>query len=236
MWAGSPVLFPHVSYNVADGKEGQYRLNGTLYSSPQHGFGRRVPWRIADRTPTAVTMEITDSDATRPSYPFAFRYALTYRLERGRLHWHQRIENRDAQPLPFSAGFHPYLRLPDVPRAGWEVGLPARRHVVTDARGIPTGASEPVPASSGPLGDTTYDDGYDGLGEAPAFVLAGGGRRITTRFVDGFPVAQVYAPADADVICFEPMTAPVDALRTGDRLPVLGPGASLTAAFTITVG
>jgi aldose 1-epimerase len=47
------------------------------------------------------------------------------------------------------------------------------------------------------------------------FALEGGGRRIEVAFEQGFPVAQVYAPRDRDVVCFEPMTAPANALVTG---------------------
>ena len=121
MWAGNPVLFPHVSYNVAQGKEGQYELDGKLWQSPQHGFARRVPWSVASRTGTSATLELTDSEKTRPSYPFAFRHTLTYRLAGGRLVLEQSIENRDAAPLPFSTGIHPYFAVP--PGAGNERNL-----------------------------------------------------------------------------------------------------------------
>ncbi len=112
MWAGNPVLFPHVSFNVAQGEEGQHELDGRLFRSPQHGFARRLPWRVTHREESAVTLELADSEATRLSYPFAFRHALTYRLVEGRLEWEQAVENRDTRPLPFSTGFHPYLPVP----------------------------------------------------------------------------------------------------------------------------
>ena len=38
-------------------------------------------------------------------------------------------------------------------------------------------------------------------------------------------MAQVFAPPDIDVVCFEPMTAPANALRTGEGLPFAYPGA-----------
>jgi galactose mutarotase-like enzyme len=87
MWAGNPVLFPHVSYNVAQGKEGQYELDGKLWQSPQHGFARRVPWSLVSRTDASATIELEQS-----------------------------VENRDAAPLPFSTGIHPYFAVP--PGAG----------------------------------------------------------------------------------------------------------------------
>ena len=72
-------------------------------------------------------------------------------------------------------------------------------------------------------------------GEAP-FVLAGGGRRIELVFEEGYPYAQVFAPPDDDVVCFEPMTAPTDALRgcLGPP-PAVSPGDCYRARFTITV-
>lgn len=115
MWAGNPILFPHVSYSVGQGVEGQHEIGGRLFKSPQHGFARRVPWAVAARTPSSVTMELTESEQTLASYPYRFRHAITYQLVDGRLEWHQVVENRDGRPMPFSTGFHPYLRVPLVP-------------------------------------------------------------------------------------------------------------------------
>jgi aldose 1-epimerase len=109
------------------------------------------------------------------------------------------------------------------------------RHLELDERSIPTGASRPVAAWSGPLGARTFDDGYVDVPDGAAFVVAGGGRRVTVRLETGYPVAQVFAPAGDDVICFEPMTAPTNALGSGDRLPLVGPGERYRAAFSITV-
>jgi galactose mutarotase-like enzyme len=133
MWAGNPILFPHVSYNIHDGAEGKYALDGRVFASPQHGFGRRVPWAVAARDAASVTLELTDGERTRPSYPFAFRHRLTCRLEAGRLVLEQEIENRDARPLPFSTGIHPYLRVPLAPggeRGRCFVRLPAATRFV----------------------------------------------------------------------------------------------------------
>src|SRR4051794_18754673 len=138
-------------------------------------------------------------------------------------------------PVPMSFGFHPYLTLPDVPRAEWHVELPVGTRLVTDDHQIPTGETEPVDIAPGPLGERTFDDGYTDLGDPPRFVLAGGGRRVTVDFVSGYPYAQVYAPDDDDVVCFEPMTAPTNALVSGQHLPLVPPGESRSAAFAISV-
>jgi galactose mutarotase-like enzyme len=85
------------------------------------------------------------------------------------------------------------------------------------------------------LEDRVLDDAYAGVAPGARFALAGGGRRITVSMGRGFPVAQVYAPADEAVVCFEPMTAPVDALVSGDGLALVPPGRRHVATFSVTV-
>jgi galactose mutarotase-like enzyme len=131
--------------------------------------------------------------------------------------------------VPVTFGFHPYFAL----RRDWRVELPVRRRLVLSAQKIPTGATEPVEPYAGPLGALTFDDGYDELAGEP-FVLAGGGRRIEVAFEEGFPVAQVFAPREFDLICFEPMTARTDALRSGG-FAIAEPGRPYRAVFSIAV-
>ena len=112
--------------------------------------------------------------------------------------------------------------------------MPVRERLRLDERMLPTGEREPVAVPSGALGTHTFDDAY--VAPDGPFVLAGGGRRIELAFVGGFPYAQVFAPAEDDVVAFEPMTAPTNALvDAGTELRVLAPGDSYRAAFSITV-
>ena len=67
------------------------------------------------------------------------------------------------------------------------------------------------------------------------FSVTGGGRRATVELTSGYDYAQVFAPSDQPVICFEPMTAPVDALRSHDGLSSVPPGATARATFTLRV-
>ena len=112
MYAGNPILFPLVSWNRVEGKEHAYDWEGRTWEMPQHGFARRVPWQVTLRTPESVTLELKDDEETRKNYPFSFLHRITYRLQDGRLYWDQLIENRGTGPMPFSAGFHPYLYVP----------------------------------------------------------------------------------------------------------------------------
>jgi galactose mutarotase-like enzyme len=68
-----------------------------------------------------------------------------------------------------------------------------------------------------------------------AFAAVSRDTRVAVEFLEGFPYAQIYAPAGSDFVCFEPMTAPTNALNTGDGLRVVRPGEQHRATFTITV-
>jgi len=60
-------------------------------------------------------------------------------------------------------------------------------------------------------------------------------RHIDVLFDRNYGYAQVYAPAGHDLIAYEPMTAPTNALASGDDLQIVRPGEAYTAAFRISV-
>jgi aldose 1-epimerase len=53
------------------------------------------------------------------------------------------------------------------------------------------------------------------------------------RFEDGYPFAQVFAPAGQPFLCFEPMTATVSALTHPGGCPLVE---AYDAAFAVEVG
>jgi galactose mutarotase-like enzyme len=185
---------------------------------PMHGTIPRA-WRV-------VQPGVAELDGASDAFPFA--HTVRMEIELGEtLRYTTTIEAHDG-PVPVSFGFHPFLTIPGVPRADWHVEIP-----VTRRRDFPSGETEPVEPYIGPLGDRAYDDGYDERDDRP-FVVAGGGRRIEVGFEAGFPFAQVFAPPANDLISFEPMTAPTDALRAG-TFPVAEPGKPFRAVFSIAV-
>jgi len=100
---------------------------------------------------------------------------------------------------------------------------------------IPTGERVPVERRIFRLEDLSLDYALDGLELPPEFAVSAGGVALTVTFNHGFPFAQVYAPPGHDYICFEPMTAPPNALRSGDSLGVLAPGEQHRTAFSIRI-
>lgn len=52
---------------------------------------------------------------------------------------------------------------------------------------------------------------------------------------EAYPFAQIYSPAELDAVAFEPMTAPTNALVSGEDLQMLAAGESFTATFGLTI-
>ena len=210
---------------------------------PIHGLANATPyWELVDTAADdasarlAARLDYAAHPELSAGFPFPHELAIDVRLRQRTLTIETVLEPTGDVPVPVSFGYHPYFALPGVPRPDWQVELGVRRRALLDDHGIPTGESEPAEVAPGPLGDRVYDDMFDELADPPEFTLAGGGRRITVAFETGYPVAQVYAPADQDVICFEPMTAPTNALVSdGPALPLVEPGGAYTARLSVTV-
>jgi aldose 1-epimerase len=166
-----------------------------------------------------------------------FRHDLTYgaRLAEGRLEVQVTVDACGADMVPVAFGFHPYLQLPGTPRERWLVQLPALRRVALDARQIPRGPGGLQPARQFELAGEVFDDGFDQVREPARFTLAAGGRRIALELTEGYACAQVYAPRGSQFICFEPMTAQANALRSGAGLRVLAPGERCRARFAVSI-
>jgi aldose 1-epimerase len=168
------------------------------------------------------------------AFPFPHQVLLDASLQATELRITTTILASDDGAVPISFGYHTYLRLPGIARADWEVEMPVRERLELDRRMLPTGRRDPVRVEGGRLGSRTFDDAYLAPEEGAPFVLAGGGRRIELRLGTGYRFAQVYAPPDDDVIAYEAMTAPTNALVAGGPdLPLLEPGGRFEAEFSI---
>jgi galactose mutarotase-like enzyme len=210
---------------------------------PIHGLLAGHPgWQILgraaddDRSTLRANFDFSCDERLIGAFPFPHRLELDVRLRGDTLLLVTSLCPTADLAVPVSFGYHPYFRLPSVPRQAWEVELPVSQHLAVDSRMIPTGKREPATGvEDGPLGARTFDDGYVGVEPRACFAVAGGGRRIEVAFDDGYPVAVVYAPQDDAVICFEPMTAPTNALVSGDGLRWVGPGEKFTAGFSVRI-
>jgi aldose 1-epimerase len=228
--AGREVAVPHDPARVA--------LDDN--SLPIHGvIGGRMGWEVIDATDAGVAARLSWEESRTGLFEvFPFRHDLRYeaRLRDGGLEIEVAVHACGEDPVPVAFGFHPYLAPPGPPRERWLVQLPPMRGLRLDGHQIPAGAGEQLPAQDFELGERQFDDGFEEVGERARFSVHAGERRLALEFVEGYRYAQVYSPRDSRFICFEPMTAPANALRSGHGLRVLAPGERCRAAFAVRCG
>ena len=104
----SPILFPI----VCSVNEQTYRVDGSEYHLPRHGFARDMDFTLISQTQDKVTFALHESEETLKVYPYHFNLAITYRLEANKVHviWH--VENTDTREIHFQIGGHPAFNLP----------------------------------------------------------------------------------------------------------------------------
>ena len=245
---GIPLLHPWANridgprYSVA-GKDVELDLNSPLVHTednglPIHGLASACPyWEVVGRDTDGLhaRLDYGAHEDLLAGFPFPHTLEIEISLDPDALHHTTRLTATTDQPVPVSFGYHPYLTLPGVAREDFLVTFPVRRQMLLDDRGIPTGTDEVANIPPGALGDRTYDDGFSELREPIEFGLEGGGRRLGVRFDEGYPYAQVWAPPGEQFICYEPMTAPTNALVTHDGLAFARPDDAYEARFSLLV-
>jgi aldose 1-epimerase len=174
-----------------------------------------------------------DAPGLRELFPFAHRVECEAAVTERGLSLSTTVHADGADRVPVAFGYHPYLTLAGSDRQGWQVDLGATQRLSLDERMIPTGERTPLTHRDFLLADESWDDGLAGLESPAQFLVSDGERALSVSFEAGYEWAQVYAPPGHDYICFEPMTAPTDALNSGEGLAVIDPGESYRACFTI---
>jgi galactose mutarotase-like enzyme len=206
---------------------------------PIHGTMTAQPgWEVVavEEPPTASRLRARFDYGARPdllaAFPFPHHLELDATVDASTLHVATVLRPTGERRVPVSFGWHPYFALPDEPREAWRLRLPECRHLVLDDHGLPTGESVTQPEGVEALAERSYDDAY-ALEDDRVLWAEGGGLRITVRFEEHYPFAQVYGPADEPFVCIEPMTAPTNALVSG-QCPVVDPGDVFAARFSVT--
>jgi aldose 1-epimerase len=217
---------------------------------PIHGLLLTSPlWKVteveADQHSAHVTsrLEFWRYPELMAQWPFAHEYEMTYRLADGVLEVQTTVANFSREEMPLVIGFHPYYRIPDIPRDEWMAHIPARQAVVTDSQLIPTGEYKPMDLPDPlPLKGRTLDNGYrdlvrDRQGRA-VFSIEAGGKKVEAMFGPNYPAAVVWEPAGREFICFEPMAGITDAVNLHHagkypELQTVPPGGKWTESFWI---
>jgi galactose mutarotase-like enzyme len=207
--------------------------NGLL----MHGNLRGAPFEIvrADAGSTAARLIARLDYGARPdllrAFPFPHVVTVEAELDERRLRITTEIEPTGRGAVPLSFCWHPFVRIPGVPKRHWRLRWPACERLLVDERVLPTGARIAQPAENEPLGARTFDDHY-ALGRDRRFALAARGRSLDLRFGPTYPFAQLYVPPRGTFAAIEPMTATIDALGRGTA-PLVAPGSRFRAWFAV---
>jgi aldose 1-epimerase len=225
-----------------EGVRRQLALTEPARQNAIHGLLRYTPYREIGRTPATVTLAATVFPQS--GYPFQVDTAVTYALLADGLEVVHTLRNVGPTDAPVAVGAHPYLRIGDVPSGDLVLRVDADTHIDVDERLNPVGES--AVAGTGldlragrRVRELTLDDGFSGVrlinGRAEHTVLAPDGRELTLWGDENMRYVQVFTPrtfpetgraggAPRQAVAVEPMTAPANALNSGEGLKWLAPG------------
>jgi aldose 1-epimerase len=243
--AGIPLLYPWANrlaeprYRVL-GREVVLDISSPLvhfdeHRLPMHGVPwPLLPWIVIGARQDFMRARLDwSSSKLLAVFPFLHRVELAATLCPESLTLETTVVASSESPVPVSFGFHPYVGVPDIPRANWHLELPQMRKLLLDGRGIPTGNEEFFGGLSAELDESSFDDGFALMEEQTTFSIAGATCKISVDLLENYRYVQVFAPNDKDFIAFEPMTAPASALTSGRGLRFATPGERFRAAFRI---
>ena len=105
---GAAICFPLLGVLP----DGQYTLDGQIYSMGTHGFAKDRKFKVVKRTDCQIVYELSDDEDSRRQYPYAFRLQIVYRLEAAMLKTEYRVKNNAKDVMYFSIGGHPRYACP----------------------------------------------------------------------------------------------------------------------------
>jgi len=248
-WTGhAPLLFPIVG--ALNG--GRYRLGDAEYALPKHGFARTSRFGLIAQTDHTVRFQLSDSEATRAVYPFAFTLDMAFALDGATLRMTATVENRGDAPMPFSFGFHPAFAWPlpgGAAKADHRVifAEPEPQDVrrIDPASGLVVPQSSPTPVVGRELAPTAElfePDAliWDRLNSRALTFGAEGGSSLAIAFPDT-PMLGIWQKPGAHYLCIEPWQGIADPqgyagdFRDKPGVVILAPGERRSFRMDVTV-
>lgn len=185
-----------------------------------------------------------------PGYPFTVGFTIAYELRAEGIHVRHRVVNLGSEPAPVALGAHPYLVVGTEPLNDLVLTVPAPKRLPLDRRHLP-GRPRDVSGSTFDLrAGVRVSDVPDHIAFANLaptadrirMTLSGRNQAVELWADPEFSWAQIYRTNEfpgpggpIPAIAVEPMTAPANALRSGDGLRWLPPGADWAPSWGISL-
>lgn len=227
-----------------DGQTQQLDVTEPSRGHASHGLLRNTQLMLQSKTGTGVVLR--GEIHPQHGWPFRMTHRVSYALEEcGALTVSQTLTNHSARPAPAALGNHPFLRVGDVPSDELTLTVDAGRWIEADERLIPVAARDAAGTDMDfrqgrRVGADPLDVCLTGLtpgegGRHEARLMAPDGRTLTLWSDPVFAYTHVFVtdrlPGRDTAVAVEPMTAPADALNSGEGLHWLEPGQSLTGSW-----
>jgi len=229
-----------------NGKEQRLDITELKRGHATHGLLRNTGYRKVEHTESGVSLEA--GIFPQHGYPFHLTHRVRYELDNeGDLLVTQSLVNHSEEAAPVALGAHPYLRLGQEDTSGLTLTVPGETYLITDETLIPrdkAAAAEEVDLRAGrEVGSLDMDCAYTDLvpaasGRVESTLSAPDGRSVTLWQDETFPYTHVFVtdkyPGRVQAVAIEPMTAPANALNSGDGLVWLEPGAEFGGSWGIS--
>lgn len=173
------------------------------------------------------------SPAHSPSgFPFAYAAEQEFLIRNGGIQITLTLRNIDLIPMPAGLGLHPYIRRTPSTQVAFcstKFWTPPAGEKKGRLSGLTSALGSGAPAF---LPDRTLDHSFTGFGGEAQIVDEGGVVRMTSDA----PFLHVYAPAEADFFCLEPVShlpglLLADGAESGARS--LAPGEEMSLTLNI---
>lgn len=214
-----------------EGRRVEVARNRADEAWPIHGTGWQRAWRVEHASESEALLGLEEAVAA----PYQFRAALRYAIRGSVLDVTMDVTNTGASALPFGLGLHPYFPRHD----GVRLAAPARGIWINDGRTPLPVERTAVPEQWNFASETDTPAGldhcFDGWNGRASIRWPQQGLRLelsadVERYI-------VYAPAQRDFFCFEPVDHCIDAVNqpggaVANGMTMLAPGQMLTRHFT----
>lgn len=229
---------------VRDGVERQLDITETARGNALHGLARFADYEIREQSASSVTLGLFLPP--QHGWPFPLDTWVRYELRPDGITVTHGVTNLGSEPAPYATGAHPFLRVGNAAVEDLTLEVPAATYFDVDERLNPVGEL-PVDGTrfdlraAARVGDLRLDTAFGGVTHrdgAVARLVAPDGASVELVQDADWGYVQVFTTPEfprADgpgfAVAVEPMTAPPDALNTGQGIIDLAPGETVEGSW-----